>query len=69
VVVGLDLDYKKSKQATISIWRLKSSTNEEGEVEGEVVQAMDNLVSLPVHRLKKPLTCHSDLARGLTDTN
>lgn len=42
VMVGLDLDYKKSKQASISIWRMKNSTNEEGEVEGEVEQVIDN---------------------------
>jgi hypothetical protein len=57
VVVGLDLDYKKSKQATISIWRLKNSTNDGGEVEGEVVQVVNNQVSLPVR--------HSE---GLTNT-
>src|SRR5438045_3635706 len=58
VVVGLDLDYKKSKQATISIWRLKNSTSDDGEVEGEVVQVVNNQVSLPLK-----------LNDGLTKTN
>lgn len=40
-MVGLDLDYKKSKQATISVQRLNNSTNDDGEVEGEVVQEVD----------------------------
>jgi hypothetical protein len=44
VVVGLDLDYKKSKEASISVWRLKNSTNDDGEVEGEVEQVVDNQV-------------------------
>ncbi|CZR64903.1 uncharacterized protein PAC_14803 [Phialocephala subalpina] len=42
VVVGLDLDYKKSKEASISVWRLKNSANDDGEVEGEVEQVVDN---------------------------
>ena len=48
VVVGLDLDYRKSKKASVSIWRLKSSINDDGEVEGEVVQVVDNQVSMKV---------------------
>lgn len=45
VLVGLDLDYKKSKEASISVWRLKNFTNEDGEVEGEVEQVIDNQVT------------------------
>jgi len=48
VVVGLDLDYKKSKEASISVWRLKKSTNDNGEVEGEVEQVIDNQVTCPL---------------------
>jgi hypothetical protein len=48
VVVGLDLDYKKSKEASISVWRLKSSTNRNGEVEGEVEQVVNNRVTCPL---------------------
>ncbi len=46
VVVGLDLDYKKSKEASISVWRLKNSTNDDGEVEGEVEQVVNNQNSI-----------------------
>jgi len=42
VVIGLGLDYKKSKKASISVWRLKNSTNDDGEVEGEVEQVVNN---------------------------
>jgi hypothetical protein len=49
-VVGLDLDYKKSKEASISVWRLKNSTNDAGEVEGEVEQVVDNQVTCPSTR-------------------
>lgn len=45
VVVGLDLDYRKSKEASISVWRLKNHTNNNGEVEGEVEQVVDNQVT------------------------
>jgi hypothetical protein len=55
VVVGVDLNYKKSKEASVSIWRLKKSTNDDGEVEGEVVQVVDNQVSLQI-RLSGDLT-------------
>ena len=48
VVVGLDLDYMKSKKASFSIWRLKKSINDDGEVEGEVVQVVDDQVSMQV---------------------
>lgn len=50
VMVGLDLDYRKSKEASISVWRLKNSTNEDGEVEGEVEQVVDNQVTCPLTR-------------------
>jgi len=50
VVVGLDLDYKKSKKASISVWRLKNSTNDDGEVEGEVELVVDNQVTYPSAR-------------------
>jgi hypothetical protein len=49
-VVSLDLDYKKSKEASISVWRLKNSTNDDGEVEGEVEQVVDNQVTCPSTR-------------------
>jgi hypothetical protein len=62
VMVGLDLDYKKSKQATISVWRLNNSTNDDGELEGEVVQVVDNQVSSPL-RLSKGLANTDDLFR------
>ncbi|KAH6668978.1 hypothetical protein B0J14DRAFT_674532 [Halenospora varia] len=42
VVVSLDFDYKKSKEALISVWRLKNSMNNDGEVEREVEQVVDN---------------------------
>jgi hypothetical protein len=58
VVVGLNLDYKKSKEASISVWRLKYSTNNDGEVEGEVEQVVDNQV-----------TCPLTLGKGSTDTD
>jgi hypothetical protein len=44
VVVGIDLDHKQSKEATLSIWRLKN-TNNDGEEEGEVIQVVDNQVN------------------------
>ena len=47
-MVGLDLDYRKSKKASVSIWRLKKSINDDGEVEGEVVHVVDNQVSMQV---------------------
>jgi len=47
VVVGIDLDYKQSKEATISMWRLKNSTNNDGEEAGEVVQVVDNQAKPP----------------------
>lgn len=52
VVVSLDFDYKKSKEALISVWRLKNSTNNDGEVEGEVEQVVDNQVTCPSTRSK-----------------
>jgi hypothetical protein len=48
VMVGLDLDYRKSKKASVSVWRLKKSINDDGEREGEVVQVVDNQVSTQV---------------------
>ncbi|CZR67846.1 uncharacterized protein PAC_17745 [Phialocephala subalpina] len=50
VVVGLDLDHKKSKEASISVWRLKNSVNDDGEVEGKVEQVVDNQVTCPSTR-------------------
>jgi hypothetical protein len=57
MVVGLDLDYKKSKKATISIWRLKRFTKNDGE-EGEVVQTVNCQVGFPLR-----------LIAALTNTN
>jgi hypothetical protein len=37
VMVGLDLEYKKSKEASISIWRLKTSRGLDGQPEDEVI--------------------------------
>ncbi|TAQ83685.1 hypothetical protein B7494_g7995 [Chlorociboria aeruginascens] len=42
VMVGIDLDYRKSKEASISIWRLKTSPGHNGQLEGEVIQELDN---------------------------
>lgn len=42
VVVGIDLEYKKSKEASISIWRLKISPGDDGQPKGEVIQELDN---------------------------
>jgi hypothetical protein len=56
VMVGIDLDYKRSKEATISIWRLNLYTNDEGEEEGEVVQVVDSQVSLLTVHLNANLT-------------
>ncbi|KAG0653111.1 hypothetical protein D0Z07_9397 [Hyphodiscus hymeniophilus] len=52
VVIGLDLDYKRSREASISVWRLKNSTNDDGEVEGEVEQVVDSQVTSPSTRCK-----------------
>ena len=46
VMVGIDLDYKKSKEASISIWRLEISPCDDGELQGEVIQELDNEVSI-----------------------
>jgi hypothetical protein len=46
VIVGIDLEYKKSKEAGISIWRLKMSPGHEGQPEGEVIQELDNEVNM-----------------------
>ena len=46
VMVGIDLEYKKSKEASISIWRLKTSLGNDGQPEGEVIQELDNEVSI-----------------------
>ena len=46
VMVGIDLEYKKSKEASISIWRLKTSPGHDGQPEGEVIQELDNEVSM-----------------------
>ena len=45
-MVGIDLEYKKSKEASISIWRLKTSPGHDGQPEGEVIQELDNEVSM-----------------------
>ncbi|KAH8726976.1 hypothetical protein GQ44DRAFT_758501 [Phaeosphaeriaceae sp. PMI808] len=42
VVVGIDLEYRKSKEASISIWRLKTTLGHDGQLEGEVIQELDN---------------------------
>ncbi|KAH6694907.1 hypothetical protein BKA61DRAFT_683601 [Leptodontidium sp. MPI-SDFR-AT-0119] len=42
VLVGIDLEYKTSKEASISIWRLKTSLGPDGQLEGEVVRELDN---------------------------
>jgi hypothetical protein len=42
----VDLEYKKSKEASISIWRLKTSPGHDGQPEGEVIQELDNEVSM-----------------------
>ncbi|KAH7369723.1 hypothetical protein BKA65DRAFT_470977 [Rhexocercosporidium sp. MPI-PUGE-AT-0058] len=42
VVVGIDLEYKKSKEASISIWRLKTTPGHDGQPNGEVIQELDN---------------------------
>lgn len=47
VVVGIDLEYKKSKEASISVWRLKMSPGHDGQPEGEVIQDLDNEVYIP----------------------
>lgn len=47
VLVGIDLEYKKSKEASISIWRLKTSPGPDGQPEGEVVQELNNEVHMP----------------------
>jgi hypothetical protein len=44
VMVGIDLEHKKSKEASISIWRLKTSLGHDGQPEGEVIQELDNEV-------------------------
>lgn len=46
VVVGIDLEYKKSKEASISIWRLKISPGDDGQPKGEVIQELDNEVNM-----------------------
>ena len=46
VMVGIDLEYKKSKEASISIWRLKTSPGHDGQPEGEVIQELDNEVHM-----------------------
>ncbi len=46
VMVGIDLEYKKLKEASISIWRLKMSPGDDGQPEGEVIQELDNEVSM-----------------------
>jgi hypothetical protein len=46
VMVGINLEYKKSKEASISVWRLKMSSGEEGQPEGEVIQEIDNEVTI-----------------------
>ncbi|CZT48682.1 uncharacterized protein RSE6_09421 [Rhynchosporium secalis] len=42
VMVGIDIEYKKLKEASMSIWRLKTSQGVDGQPEGEVVQELDN---------------------------
>lgn len=44
-MVGIDFDYKKSKAASISIWRLKISLGDDGQPEGEVIQELKNEVN------------------------
>ena len=47
VMVGIDLEYKKkSKEAGISIWRLKTSLGHDGQPEGKVIQELDNEVHM-----------------------
>jgi hypothetical protein len=41
IMVGLDLDYKKSKETSISDWWLKNSINNNKEVEGEIKQVVN----------------------------
>jgi hypothetical protein len=45
VMVGVNLGGKESKEASISVWRLKLSTNDDGEREGEVEQVVDSQVT------------------------
>jgi hypothetical protein len=46
VIVRIDLEYKKSKEASISIWWLKTSPGHDRHPEGEVIQELDNEVSI-----------------------
>ncbi len=46
VMVGVDLEYKKSKEAGISIWRLKTSPGDDGQSKGEVIQELNNEVNM-----------------------
>lgn len=53
VMVGIDLEYKKSKEAGVSIWRLKTSRGLDGKPEGEVIQELDNEVYMPLDSQSK----------------
>ncbi len=47
IVVGLKLDYKKSKQAWFSVWRHKISTGNDGEPIDELEDVVNDQVSCP----------------------
>ncbi len=47
VLVGIDVEYKKLKEASISIWRLKMSLGDDGQPEDEVIQELNNEVNAP----------------------
>ena len=43
-MVGIDVEYRKSKEASLSVRRLKTSLGYDGQPEGEVIQEIDNEV-------------------------
>jgi hypothetical protein len=61
VVIGLKLDYKKSKKAWFSIWRHKISMGDDGEPADELEEVVNHQVSCPLMPSKALLTQDSSL--------
>lgn len=61
VVIGVDVEYKGSKKASVSIWRLQIRVNDMGEKELCALQTVTDQVYSPINHWKA-ITCLTLLA-------
>jgi hypothetical protein len=55
VVIGIDIEYKGSKKASISVWRPRIGVNNQGEEELFVVHTVKDRVCSPIDLLKSDI--------------